>query len=44
MAVHNLRDMEFGSDIQPYTKSFDEALREAVEWDVADGARRGKTS
>ncbi|KAJ5054006.1 uncharacterized protein L3040_000292 [Drepanopeziza brunnea f. sp. 'multigermtubi'] len=32
MAVHNLRDMRFGfDDVQPYAKSFDEALREAVE-------------
>jgi 4,5-DOPA dioxygenase extradiol len=32
MAVHNLRDMRYGRDsVRPYSKSFDEALREAVE-------------
>lgn len=41
MAVHNLRDMRFGmSSIQPYARSFDEALREAVEAPVAE--RDGK--
>lgn len=38
MAVHNLRDMRFGfGGLRPYTKSFDEALREAVETDVSKG-------
>jgi 4,5-DOPA dioxygenase extradiol len=32
MAVHNLRDLRFGFDNVPsYTKSFDQALKEAVE-------------
>lgn len=31
MAVHNLRDMHFGRQVQPYAAPFDEALREAVE-------------
>jgi hypothetical protein len=32
MAVHNLRDMQWGlQGVKPYMKSFDEALREAVE-------------
>lgn len=32
MAVHNLRDMQWGlQGVKPYVKSFDEALREAVE-------------
>lgn len=30
--MHNLRDMRFGfGTVRPYTKSFDEALRAAVE-------------
>jgi 4,5-DOPA dioxygenase extradiol len=34
MAVHNLRDMRWGlQGVKPYAKSFDEALREAVETD-----------
>jgi 4,5-DOPA dioxygenase extradiol len=32
MAVHNLRDLRWGQQgVKPYAKSFDEALREAVE-------------
>ncbi|KAI4105266.1 MAG: hypothetical protein L6R37_002814 [Teloschistes peruensis] len=31
MAVHNLRDMSRGSQTLPYTASFDEALKQAVE-------------
>ena len=33
MAVHNLRDMAFGGlgKVMPYTETFDEALKEAVE-------------
>lgn len=32
MAVHNLRDMRFGfASLRPYTESFDEALRAAIE-------------
>jgi 4,5-DOPA dioxygenase extradiol len=37
MAVHNLRDMRFGfGSVMPYSKSFDEALRDAVEADTKD--------
>jgi 4,5-DOPA dioxygenase extradiol len=43
MAVHNLRDMRFGfANLRPYVKSFDEALREAVESDPKDGERDAK--
>jgi 4,5-DOPA dioxygenase extradiol len=32
MAVHNLRDMRFGiGGVMPYSKSFDEALKDATE-------------
>jgi aromatic ring-opening dioxygenase catalytic subunit (LigB family) len=41
MAVHNLRDMRFGSSIQPYSKTFDEALKEAVETEDSK-TREGK--
>lgn len=42
MAVHNLRDMRFGfASTRPYTKSFDEALRAAVE-DGEEGNRDEK--
>jgi 4,5-DOPA dioxygenase extradiol len=35
MAVHNLRDMQWGlQGVKLYAKSFDEALREAVETEV----------
>ncbi|CZR51807.1 related to aromatic ring-opening dioxygenase LigB subunit, putative [Phialocephala subalpina] len=41
MAVHNLRDLRWGFEgVQPYAKSFDEALREAVESSVEE--RDGK--
>lgn len=41
MAVHNLRDMMWGSeDVQPYVESFDEALRAAVEAPIEE--RDGK--
>lgn len=43
MAVHNLRDMRFGMDgVRPYTKSFDEALRVAVEAPAEGGERDRK--
>jgi len=43
MAVHNLRDMRFGKEnIRPYSKSFDEALREAVESPAESGERERK--
>jgi 4,5-DOPA dioxygenase extradiol len=38
MAVHNLRDMRFGLSgaVMPYSKSFDDALQEAVESDIKE--------
>lgn len=40
--MHNLRDMWRGTEnLRPYTKSFDEALRDAVETD-GEGRREEK--
>ncbi|PVH88831.1 Extradiol aromatic ring-opening dioxygenase [Cadophora sp. DSE1049] len=43
MAVHNLRDMRFGTEGEPmwYGPTFDEALREAVEFEGAVEERDG---
>jgi 4,5-DOPA dioxygenase extradiol len=41
MAVHNLRDMQWGlQGVKPYVKSFDEALSEAVKTEEELRGRR----